>query len=123
MTETEHAKMVAALVKDGRLIASEMTANKAHLWHMATGIAGEAGELLDAIKKSVIYGKELDMENVVEELGDLEFYMEGLRQALFLLREQTLEYNIDKLSTRYAGLQYTDSAAIDRADKANEAEQ
>lgn len=38
---------------------------------MATGVSGEAGELLDAVKKSVVYKKPLDRENVVEELGDL----------------------------------------------------
>jgi NTP pyrophosphatase (non-canonical NTP hydrolase) len=47
--------MVKALVKSGEVIANEMTGSNAHLLHMAVGIAGEAGELLDAIKKAVIY--------------------------------------------------------------------
>jgi NTP pyrophosphatase (non-canonical NTP hydrolase) len=85
--------------------------------HMAIGISGEAGELLDAIKKQVIYRKPLDRENVLEELGDLEFYMEGIRQGLGITREQCLEANIAKLGKRYEGMKYTDGAAQERADK------
>jgi NTP pyrophosphatase (non-canonical NTP hydrolase) len=85
--------------------------------HMAIGISGEAGELLDAIKKQVIYRKPLDRENVLEELGDLEFYMEGIRQGLGITREQCLAANIAKLGKRYEGMRYTDTAAQERADK------
>ncbi len=84
---------------------------------MAIGISGEAGELLDAIKKQVIYRKPLDRENVLEELGDLEFYMEGIRQGLGITREQCLAANIAKLGKRYEGMRYTDTAAQERADK------
>lgn len=109
--------MVKALVKSKEKIASEITATDASLIHMAIGIAGEAGELLDAVKKAVIYRRPLNLENVLEELGDLEFYMEGIRQELNLTREQCLEANIAKLGKRYEGLQYSDKAAQDRADK------
>jgi NTP pyrophosphatase (non-canonical NTP hydrolase) len=113
----DFATMVAALAKDGATIQQEMTAKDAHLLHMAVGIVGEAGELIDAIKKRVIYRKELDLENVLEELSDLEFYMEGLRQGVGLTREQTVQANIRKLSKRYNGLKYSDQAAQQRADK------
>ncbi len=112
-----HSEMVAALVKPGEDILSTVTPEKADLWHMATGVAGEAGELLDAVKKHVIYNKPIDIENVIEELGDLEFYMEGVRQNLGITREQTIEQNIAKLSVRYHGLTYSDQKAQDRADK------
>ena len=113
----KHNEMVKALVKSGDVIAAEMTGDDANLIHMAVGICGEAGELLDAVKKAVIYRKPLDMENVVEELGDLEFYMEGLRQAVGVTREECLAANIDKLGKRYEGLAYSDQAAQNRADK------
>lgn len=111
-----HSKMVANLCKSGRDIMEAMTPLKAHLDHMAIGVCGEAGELADAIKKHTVYGKPLDILNVKEELGDLEFYMEGVRSALCLTREECLHANIDKLSIRY-GKQYSDKAAADRADK------
>lgn len=113
----QHCEMVSTLVKPGERIVAEMTGADAHLMHMAIGVAGEAGELLDAIKKQVIYRKPLDRENVIEELGDLEFYMEGIRQGLGLTREQCLAANIAKLQKRYEGLKYSDQSAQDRADK------
>ncbi len=113
----KHNEMVKALAKSGEKIAAEINAEDAHLMHMAIGISGEAGELLDAIKKQVIYRKPLDRENVLEELGDLEFYMEGIRQGLGITREQCLDANIAKLGKRYGGLEYTDGAAQERADK------
>ena len=87
------------------------------LLHLALGIAGEAGEIVDAIKKHVIYDQPLNYDNMLEELGDMEFYMEGLRQAVFLTREQCIQPNIDKLRVRYEGLSYSDKAAKDRKDK------
>lgn len=115
--DVQHAEMVKALAKSGADIQQELTTGECHAIHMMMGICGEAGELLDAIKKSVIYRKEPDRANIVEELGDLEFYLQGLRQGLGITREETLEQNIAKLSVRYEGLKYSDQAAIDRADK------
>ena len=113
----EYDAMVRGLAKPGAAIVASLTAETAHNIHMAIGVAGEAGELLDAIKKQAIYNKPVDRENVVEELGDLEFYMEGLRQGLGITREETLIANIDKLGKRYVGMTYSDSAAQLRADK------
>lgn len=114
----DHEYLVSVLAKPGEIIKEGMTADSAHLIHMIMGLCGETGELLDAIKKSVIYNKTLDIENVIEELGDIEFYLEGLRQGLGLRRQDTLVANIAKLSVRYEGLHYSDKAAQERADKA-----
>ena len=111
-----HPQLVAALVKPGEKIAAELSGSDANLLHMVIGISGEAGELLDAIKKAVIYRKELDRVNVIEELGDIEFYLEGLRQELGVSREECLAANVAKLQKRY-GDKYSDSAAQIRADK------
>lgn len=46
--------------------------------------------------------------------------MEGIRQALGIRRDVTLQANIDKLRVRYEGLRYSDSAAQARADKQSE---
>lgn len=119
MSTIEFSAMVAALVKPGANIAEALTAEEAGAWHAATGVSGEAGELLDAIKKYVVYRKPLDRTNVVEELGDLEFYMEALRQELKISREETLVHCQNKLSIRYAN-GYSDKAAQDRADKVGE---
>jgi NTP pyrophosphatase (non-canonical NTP hydrolase) len=110
-------EFVKALLKSGDQIKSEITPAECHLIHMVLGLSGEAGELLDAVKKSTIYRKPLDMENVLEELGDIEFFLEGFRQAVGLTRETCIEMNIAKLKARYHKLSYSDSQAQERADK------
>lgn len=112
----KHQELVASLCKDGELIKRELTPQQAHLWHMVTGLIGEAGEVLDTIKKHCIYQKELDIENIIEELGDIEFFMEGIRYSLNLNRKQILKQNITKLRKRY-GEKYSNKAAIDRVDE------
>ena len=118
INNTSYEQMVDDLAKPGQAIVDGMNANAAHILHMTIGIAGEAGELLDAIKKHVIYGKDLDVENVIEELGDLEFYMEGLRAVLSLSRKEILMANkVKLLGKRYASGTYSDDQAKGRADK------
>jgi len=122
MENVKHEEMVTALVKPGQDIIDSLTPGKANLLHMAVGVSGESGELLDAVKKCVVYNKDLDRENVIEELGDLEFYLEGIRQELKITREETLEANISKLLTsdkaRYKLGKFTDEQAQNRSDKA-----
>ncbi len=89
MDKITHPEMVKGLAKDGQVIVDELTPELAHLLHMAVGVAGEAGELCQAIYGSTIFAQ-IDIENVVEELGDIEFYMEGLRQGLKIERSLTV---------------------------------
>lgn len=110
-------EMTLALAKNGQDIINDLTPEKADLLHMVVGVSGEAGELLDAVKKAVIYNKEMDLENVIEELGDLEFYMSKIRQIVGITREEILKQNIDKLSIRYAKGKYSNDQAQERADK------
>ena len=93
------------------------TANQCELLHAAIGIAGEAGELLDAVRKHVFDGQPLDEDNVIEELGDLCFYIEAACQAIKMKRADIEELNVAKLCERYKD-GYSDQQAQDRADKA-----
>jgi len=87
------------------------------LLHAALGIAGEAGEIVDAVKKHWVYGKALDRENLIEEIGDLLFYTQALARLVDVDIDGAIAANVAKLNKRYpAG--YTDAAAIARADKA-----
>jgi NTP pyrophosphatase (non-canonical NTP hydrolase) len=113
----DHSTLVKRLAKPGEEILETMTAHQAHILHMAVGICGESGELIDAIKKNWAYNKPLDIENVMEELGDIEFYMEGMRQALHLTREEVIQNNIVKLEKRYGSGKYSDAQAQLRQDK------
>lgn len=105
------------LMKPGEEIAALLTADEADLWHGATGVAGEAGELLDAIKKHVVYKKPLDRENVVEELADLRFYMAALMNGLAITEVEITEAINRKLGKRYASGSYSNEQAQARADK------
>lgn len=87
------------------------------LMHAAIGICGEAGELGDAIKKHVVYNKPLDRTNVIEELGDLRFYMQAMQTLLGISEQEVLQHNACKLMVRYEDLEYSDAAAQARADK------
>jgi len=115
--EDTHADLVAALAKPGEDIIQDLTPDSTHLLHMAVGVAGEAGELLDAVKKHAVYNKPIDRENVIEELGDLEFYMQGLRERLGITREEPLTHNLEKLNKRYSSGAYSNDQAQTRADK------
>ena len=84
--------------------------------HAAMGVSGEAGELIDAIKKTWIYGKPLDRENVLEEAGDLLFYLQALLTECGYTLDDAMTANVAKLAKRYPR-GYTDAAAIARADK------
>lgn len=115
--EIEHEKMVMQLAKSGDEIFNSLTASKCELWHHMTGVATEVGELFDAVKKFVIYNKNFDFENALEELGDIEFYLAGVYQVLMLTREAALKANMTKLAKRYPNFKYTDQRAQERADK------
>lgn len=115
MTDLNHPDMVRALFKDPATI--RLTPSMVNHLHAAVGVAGEAGEILDRVKKYAFNNNGTDFhQQIISEMGDLEFYMEALRQSLGVTREQTLEANIAKLGARYEGFQYSDEAAQARKD-------
>ena len=72
-----------------------------HLLHCVVGLAGEIGELQDLVKRAVFYGQELNVANIVEELGDLEWYAAGIRHLLGITQSEVQNLNITKLAKRY----------------------
>lgn len=78
MTTITHPQLVAALVKPPQAILDTLTIYTVDLWHGATGVSGEAGELLEAILFPPKDG--VDRINLREELGDLYFYVEQILQ-------------------------------------------
>lgn len=94
MSKINHSEMVKALVKPGATIANELTPEQADLWHGATGVAGEATEILDAVLAGALAGQ-TDRENMVEELGDMEFYLDQVRRNRGLVRADTVVGYVD----------------------------
>lgn len=84
-------------MKPGEAITSAMTPVLADLWHGATGVATECGELAEACVLT-LGGGQIDRENLNEELGDLEFYIEALRQNIGVTRNDIhLIFSLDDL--------------------------
>lgn len=86
------------------------------LLHAAIGVGTEAGELLDAIKKHVIYGRPLNYSNVAEELGDLLWYIALAADAAGFTLEDVMSNNVEKLTMRYPEA-FNEEDAARRADK------
>lgn len=81
--------------------AAQMSWSTFRLVHASMGISGEAGELIDTIKKTVFYGKEPDYENLVEEAGDLLWYVAILLDACGVTFSDAMLANIEKLRKRF----------------------
>lgn len=94
----------------------ELDAEKLHLLHMAVGLAGEAGEMLEQVVRHVL-GAPLDGANVREEAGDATFYIVGLLSGIQTELEEAQFYNKVKLLGKRYKNGYSDAAAQARADK------
>lgn len=70
------------------------------LCNWAMGLCGEAGEVSEHVKKLVFHRKPLDRIALVLELGDVEFYLEALRDDLGITREEVIANNMAKLCAR-----------------------
>lgn len=83
------------------------------LMHAMIGMATESGEIQDQLKKHIFYGKSLDKTNLVEELGDLMWYVGVMCSELDVGLDEVMEKNIAKLKARY-GSKFTEAAALTR---------
>jgi len=94
----------------------DMNNQQLDMIHAAMGIAGEAGEILELVKKNFAYGKVIDMEVLAKELGDLLFYFTAMCAVVGIDPEAVAEINRRKLSARYESGKYSDEQAINRVD-------
>lgn len=98
----------------------DMAPNGSWLLHSLIGLSGETGELAAAIQRWLYYGKELDKTNVVEELGDLCWYLAQACRSIGIQLETVMYANIRKLKFRYPE-RYTDfHAAEENRDRGGE---
>jgi len=72
------------------------------LLHCAMGMCTEAGEIQDQLKRAIFYpGAKLDLDNIIEEAGDMLWYVGVLCNLLDISLTQLLTANINKLHKRY----------------------
>lgn len=71
------------------------------LSNYAMGLAGESGEVVDLLKKSVYHGHQFNAEELKGELGDVLHYLAGLATMCGMTLEDVASANIAKLQKRY----------------------
>lgn len=71
------------------------------LMESAMGLAGESGECVDIIKKTKFQNHVLDSEHLIEELGDVLWYIAEAATAIGCDIDYIMQVNIEKLKKRY----------------------
>lgn len=90
--EINYRGFVALKAKLGVDIMAQLTEQKAHMLHMAIGVAGEASELLETKNK----------QHTMEECGDLEFFLEGLTINNNQFQTQWIDYRLGTDTANFA---------------------
>lgn len=70
------------------------------IWN-AIGLAGEAGEVAELVKKGIFHQHGLDHTKLHKELGDLLWYIAALCTKLDFDMGEVMAANIEKLKIRY----------------------
>lgn len=103
----EHIKASSRLYTPGDYQAAAMrTAGKYKskldmLRNAVYGLNGEAGEIIDLLKKHEFQGHELSYDMLAEELGDVLWYAALMCEATGVSLERVMCRNIEKLQRRY----------------------
>lgn len=94
MTINEYQNL-AMLTKNPDLTGRELLINS------VMGLCGESGEVIDLVKKHISHGHPLNREKLIDELGDVAWYLAECATVLDVSLEEILERNIEKLKKRY----------------------
>ena len=65
------------------------------------GLNGEAGECIDILKKVEFQGHAFDPVKLVDELGDVLWYITQTATGLNITLEDVAQHNVEKLKKRY----------------------
>ena len=87
-------------LKDAQRTASTVN-SKYKIINGAMGLSGEAGEVIDLVKKHMFQGHEIDIEKLIDEAGDCLWYIAEIAAGLGVTLEEIARHNIDKLWNRY----------------------
>ena len=82
--------------------------------HSAVGISGEAGELLDHMKKVIWQDHPCDTGYITLELGDILFYLTSMCNCLHISIDDICKLNIEKLTKRYPDGVFDKERSINR---------
>lgn len=79
------------------------------------GLNGESGEVIDILKKALFQGHELKKDKLVEELGDVLWYIVECVDTIGMTLEDVANANILKLVKRFPD-GFSKEASIERKD-------
>lgn len=65
------------------------------------GLNGESGECIDIVKKFMFQGHDLNTYKLIDELGDVLWYIAITAAGLCIDLDDIMQHNIDKLRLRY----------------------
>jgi NTP pyrophosphatase (non-canonical NTP hydrolase) len=82
----------------------------------ALGLAGEAGEFADHVKKWLAQGHDLDYAQLDKEAGDILWYLARYADARGTQLSTLAQMNIDKLRERYPD-GFTTDRSLNRGDE------
>ncbi|MGX5581951.1 nucleoside triphosphate pyrophosphohydrolase family protein [Bacillus cereus] len=103
------------------------TTKNERLSNVALGLAGEGGEVADAVKKAIHHGhgfkvanspkesKAVSTDDIAKELGDIMYYVSVGAHELGYTLQEIAEININKLAKRYPE-GFSVEASINRVD-------
>ena len=87
--------------KEALRTASGMSKEYPRILNGLMGLNGEAGECIDILKKTEFQGHAFDPMKMVDELGDVLWYVAQLATGLGVTLEYVAQHNVDKLLARY----------------------
>lgn len=88
--------------RKGILTPAQLPRTQSIACHFALGLSGEAGEVVDIIKKNVFHDNPLDKNHLTEELGDVLWYLANIASLYSIDLEEVMQRNEQKLRERYA---------------------
>jgi NTP pyrophosphatase (non-canonical NTP hydrolase) len=106
MTPTEYSEFVLSKQADQKKILDRLMLlgpTAMQLDNAARGMADDLGEVCGCTKKYIEYGQPLDMENLLEELGDVLWRVVQCGAAIGYSLQDIIEANVRKLNVRYKG--------------------
>ena len=83
------------------------------LLHALFGIGSECGEILGIYQK-VFQGHEIDEDKVIDEMGDLMWFLAELADCLNVELDFVGRHNIEKLFKRYPGAGFSVERSLHR---------
>lgn len=83
------------------------------LAHALMGLGSECGEILGIFQK-MFQGHEVDEDKVVDEMGDLMWFLAELADCLKVELNFVAEHNIAKLLKRYPGAGFSAERSLHR---------